>query len=98
MSGRFSLPFLSQRPDAMAAFVPIAPVIPADFEAPEQSIPTTLVVWGRDDRLMPRERADELAARIPGAETALIDDAGHACYLDQPDAFHDLLLELLGSL
>ena len=44
---------------------------------------------------MPVAGASELAARIPGAETALLDGAGHACYLDQPEAFHQLLLRLL---
>ena len=95
MSGRFSLPFFSHNPGAIEAYVPIAPVIPADFEAPSGPIPPTLVVWGQDDRMMPVAMATELAARIPGATTAVIEGAGHACYLDQPEAFHERLLEFI---
>jgi pimeloyl-ACP methyl ester carboxylesterase len=95
MSGRFSLPFFAHSPGAIEAYVLIAPVIPADFESPTGPLPPTLVVWGRDDRMMPVAMATGLAARIPGATTAVIEDAGHACYLDQPETFHELLLSFL---
>jgi pimeloyl-ACP methyl ester carboxylesterase len=29
----------------------------------------------------------EMASRVPGADIVVIEDAGHAVFLDQPDAF-----------
>jgi pimeloyl-ACP methyl ester carboxylesterase len=43
-----------------------------------------LVVWGREDRPIPVDRAHRLAAAIPGAKLEIIDDAGHLIQLDQP--------------
>jgi pimeloyl-ACP methyl ester carboxylesterase len=45
----------------------------------------TLVVWGKDDRLVPSVYADEFVRRIPGARVETVDDAGHAPQLERPD-------------
>jgi pimeloyl-ACP methyl ester carboxylesterase len=45
----------------------------------------TLVVWGKDDRLVPPVYADEFVRRIPGARLQHI-DAGHAPQCEQPEA------------
>jgi pimeloyl-ACP methyl ester carboxylesterase len=44
----------------------------------------TLIVWGRDDRIMPLECAQLYKAGIPGATLRVIDDCGHFVHLDQP--------------
>lgn len=43
-----------------------------------------LVAWGRDDTWIPVDRAQRLAALIPGAELEIVDEAGHLIQLDQP--------------
>jgi pimeloyl-ACP methyl ester carboxylesterase len=45
----------------------------------------TLLVWGKDDRLVPVVYADEFARRIPGARVITVDGAGHAPHLEHPD-------------
>lgn len=45
-----------------------------------------LVVWGTEDAWIPADRADRLAAMIPGARLVLIPDAGHLIQLDAPVA------------
>jgi pimeloyl-ACP methyl ester carboxylesterase len=45
----------------------------------------TLVVWGKEDRLVPPVYADEFARRLPGARVETVSDAGHAPHLEQPD-------------
>lgn len=45
-----------------------------------------LVVWGTEDAWIPADRADRLAALIPGARLVLIPDAGHLIQLDAPVA------------
>jgi pimeloyl-ACP methyl ester carboxylesterase len=45
----------------------------------------TLLVWGGDDRIMPRSYADKFAAGIQGkTEIAVIPGAGHLAELDKP--------------
>lgn len=46
----------------------------------------TLLVWGRQDRLIPPVYADAFAAGIAKARLAWIDEAGHAAGHEQPDA------------
>jgi pimeloyl-ACP methyl ester carboxylesterase len=43
----------------------------------------TLIVWGKDDRLVPPVYAEEFARRIPGARVAMIERAGHLPQLEQ---------------
>lgn len=99
MSGRFSLPLLAVRASRFAGFVPIAPVGIDSFAGPEDGarVPT-LVLWGGADAVIPAARADDLAARIPGARTCVIESASHPCYLDAPARFHAEMLAFLESL
>jgi pimeloyl-ACP methyl ester carboxylesterase len=53
----------------------------------------TLLVWGKEDRLVPLVYADEFARRLPGARLELIDTAGHAPQLEQPDGVARLVRE-----
>ncbi len=55
----------------------------------------TLVVHGDNDRLVPSENGRVVAARIPGAQFHLIQDAGHILTTDQPDACRRLMIEFL---
>lgn len=47
----------------------------------------TLVVWGREDKILPLKDGRHLAAQIPGAPIVIIDDSGHATPIEQPGAF-----------
>lgn len=48
----------------------------------------TLVLWGEGDRRSPIHVAEQLRAAIPGAELAIIPNAGHLSNMEQPDAFN----------
>ncbi len=54
------------------------------------------IVWGTADEYLRTSIAEELAARIPGAELTLIDGAGHFVMEEAPDAVLAALRELLG--
>jgi pimeloyl-ACP methyl ester carboxylesterase len=56
-----------------------------DIEAP------TLVVHGREDRMVPRENARILAQAIPGAQLTLLDDAAHLYFTDVPEVDEQVL-------
>jgi pimeloyl-ACP methyl ester carboxylesterase len=44
----------------------------------------TLVIAGREDLTAPPAHADFIAAQIPGAELAIIEDAGHLAGIEKP--------------
>jgi pimeloyl-ACP methyl ester carboxylesterase len=47
----------------------------------------TLLIWGAQDRILPRSYADRFAKAIKGrSEIRIIRDAGHLAELDQPEA------------
>jgi pimeloyl-ACP methyl ester carboxylesterase len=56
----------------------------------------TLVVWGKEDRIVPSEYAEEFVRRIPGARAAIVDQAGHAPHLEQPGTVVRLVRDFLG--
>jgi pimeloyl-ACP methyl ester carboxylesterase len=45
----------------------------------------TLVVWGRDDVLVPAVYADDFGGGIAGSRVEVIDDCGHVLQADQPE-------------
>lgn len=53
------------------------------------------VQHGSADRLMPPAAGRELARRIPGAQLEILEGAGHALGLEQPDAIVDLAVAFL---
>lgn len=54
-----------------------------------------LLIWGKEDRLVPPVYADEFARRIAGARVETVDQAGHAPHLDQPEAVARLVRDFL---
>ena len=58
----------------------------------------TLLVWGEQDRIVPRSYADKFAKAIPGkTEIRVIAGAGHLAELDQPDAVAQAILAWTAS-
>jgi pimeloyl-ACP methyl ester carboxylesterase len=99
MSGRYSFPLLARRPSFVAGFVPIAPAAIADSLAEIRgSSVRALVVWGEKDDVVPPKESRALADALPNSRRVEIQDAGHACYLDQPEVFHRELLVFLKGL
>lgn len=62
---------------------------PLDDRLGQLSMPVLLVVGERDAKF--RVEAERLAGGIPQAETVLVEGAGHACHLEQPDAFFEVV-------
>jgi pimeloyl-ACP methyl ester carboxylesterase len=61
---------------------------------PEVSAPT-LLVWGREDNLVPVKDADEFERLIPSARKVILEDTGHVPMLERPQTFNDLVVEFL---
>jgi pimeloyl-ACP methyl ester carboxylesterase len=58
----------------------------------------TLILWGREDRLLPVEEAGNLAGRIPGSHLVILPDAGHLPQREQPGPFAQAVSGFLTSL
>ncbi len=56
----------------------------------------TLVIWGREDKLIPVDDGRHIARQIPGARSVIIGDCGHIPSVEQPRAFLGGLGGLLG--
>jgi pimeloyl-ACP methyl ester carboxylesterase len=55
----------------------------------------TLVLWGKDDRLVPVAYATEFASRIPHARVELIEESGHLIGVEHPAKVGGLIEQFL---
>jgi pimeloyl-ACP methyl ester carboxylesterase len=56
----------------------------------------TLLLWGKEDRMVPPVYADEFARRIAGARVQTVDGAAHAPHLEQPERVARMIREFAG--
>lgn len=65
-------------------------------EIAQLRVPTVLV-WGKQDALVPLSDGIELAATIPGARLVVVDRAGHMVHEERPDVVNAIIDELASS-
>jgi len=53
----------------------------------------TLVMWGRDDKILEPSYADKFMEELPNAKLVWVDECGHVAHLEQPDFMCRTLLE-----
>jgi pimeloyl-ACP methyl ester carboxylesterase len=63
---------------------------------PEISCPT-LIVWGRDDEVVPVADAHEYERLIPNARKVIFEDTGHVPMLERPERFNRVVEEFLAA-
>ena len=57
----------------------------------------TLIVWGREDALVPVGYAKEFGRRIAGSRVEVLDDCGHVVQADQPERSWTAISRFLAS-
>jgi len=55
----------------------------------------TLVVWGRDDRIVPLECGERFAKALPRARLEVVEGAGHFVEMEKPDALAQLVTDFV---
>jgi pimeloyl-ACP methyl ester carboxylesterase len=96
MSGRISLDFALRQPESVGGLVLIGAVGVGERSEQLDTIRVPcLIVWGSMDTVAPLDDGRLLHQRIQGAKLLVFDSAGHPCYLDQPDLWHQELLSFL---
>lgn len=63
---------------------------------PDVKVPAIVVVGSKDTPFL--AASDYMAAKIPGCQKAVIQDAGHAANIDQPEAFNKAIVGFLDKL
>jgi pimeloyl-ACP methyl ester carboxylesterase len=56
-----------------------------------------LIVWGREDRIVPVECGEQYRRLLPNATLSVLERCGHLPPLEQPEAFARLVLDFLGD-
>jgi len=57
----------------------------------------TLIIWGKEDSILPVSHAERFHTVIPGSHVIIIDDAGHAVPIEKPSEFNKAVLEFLAG-
>ena len=57
----------------------------------------TLIVWGRNDRIVPVDGAHEYERLIAGSKKVIFEDTGHVPMIERPHRFNGLLEEFLSA-
>jgi pimeloyl-ACP methyl ester carboxylesterase len=63
---------------------------------PDISCPT-LIIWGKNDRVVPVKDCYEYAEMIPGSRLEIFDDTGHVPMLERPARFNRVLEQFLAA-
>jgi pimeloyl-ACP methyl ester carboxylesterase len=53
----------------------------------------TLVVWGRDDRIVPLSCGEQYARALPGSRLTVVEGAGHFVEMEQPETLAKLIVQ-----
>ncbi len=57
----------------------------------------TLIIWGRQDRILPFKHACFAAEKLPNARLHIFDQCGHMPNFERPQEFNDLVLNFLND-
>jgi non-heme chloroperoxidase len=58
----------------------------------------TLLVWGRDEKLMPLAAGEWMRDHVPGSELVVFERSGHCPMLEEPERFNELLAGFVARL
>ena len=57
----------------------------------------TLIVWGKDDRIVPVDAADEYERLLPHVRKVIFEDTGHCPMVERPARFSRVVEEFLAE-
>ena len=63
-----------------------------------QLVMPTLLLWGRDDRILGIKDTEKVAAAIPNCRLEWIDNCGHVPHLEKPELTADLIIKAIATL
>ncbi len=57
----------------------------------------TMIIWGKNDRIIPLEHAYRAKEMLPDSRLEIFDDAGHFPFNDHPDRFVDVMRDFINT-
>src|SRR5262249_45962106 len=57
----------------------------------------TLVIWGREDAIIPLSAGERYARTIPGATLHVLERCGHLAEMERPDEFVEVVVKFLAA-
>lgn len=94
---------INRTPNARNAFYWMQRALHFDFAIPDVSriksvaVPT-LIIWGRDDRVVSVRTATRFQRDIAGSRLVVIDDAGHMVHEEKPEAVNRAITSFLATI
>ncbi len=93
MSGKIAIEYTLANSDKIVGLILIGAVGVQENCDHLNTLPSsTLIVWGENDQISAPENGVLLNREISGSELVIFKDAPHPCYLEQPDLWHNTLL------
>jgi 4,5:9,10-diseco-3-hydroxy-5,9,17-trioxoandrosta-1(10),2-diene-4-oate hydrolase len=94
---------INRTPNALIAVYWIQRALNFDFALPDVdriksvAVPT-LIIWGREDKVVGVETASRFHEDIAGSQLVIIDDAGHMVHQEKPDAVNRAITSFLDTM
>lgn len=97
MGGWIGLKILEDRPETVEALIleDSAGVSKSNFSKINQARKPILIIWGRDDKTIPVDRASLLHSNLEGSELVVMEETSHVPHWEKPDEFNPLVLDFL---
>ena len=96
MGGRICINFTLEHQEMVGGLVLVGSVgVDENRERIKTIRVPTLIVWGEKDHIAPISNAEFLNREIKGSKLLVIPGGKHPAYLDNPEMFHDALLEFM---
>lgn len=93
MSGKIGLEYSLKYPHKVAGLVLIGSVGVEENRAQLHNLPSnTLILWGENDQISDPANGRLLKEKIEGSKLVVFQGATHPCYLEQPELWHQTLL------
>ncbi|MGH7905462.1 MAG: alpha/beta fold hydrolase [Candidatus Binataceae bacterium] len=96
---RYRLSLLPGAREAYSKFISSANSAEGMTKGVEEMLPRiqtpTLLIWGKQDRVVPPEIGQKMAALLPNSRLEIIDECGHWAQIEHPDHFHQLVGDFL---
>ncbi len=99
MGGRIALEFAINHPDTLSGLILVGAVgVEENKQRLSEITMPVLIIWGGEDKISPIDNSDILLNGIKDAKRLIIEGAPHPCYLDQPDNWHQAVLDFLDTI
>jgi abhydrolase domain-containing protein 14 len=93
MGGKIAIEFTLENPEKVAGLVLIGAVGVQENRDRLKELPSkTLILWGDNDQISDPASGVLLNKEISGSELVIFKGAKHPCYLEQPELWHNTLL------